>query len=174
MRTLIIEPQRYAIEVRFLVDDFSFHAQTPPPNYIFYVRNSHTRSTYTRKRGTPISKARRWDVRRNAANTQTMRTYKRYRCSYLHKRCRATTFSVRLNNHTIIWNVANYKKPFAQASGNSLSQFIFFPLEKFVPLMEFNYICHWKKWNMSFSSGWFWKPPSTTTKQHLNRPSLAL
>lgn len=155
MKAQNADVQRYVIEVRFLVDDFSFHAQTPPPNYVFYVRNSHTRSTYTRIRGTPISKARRWDVRRNAANTQTMRTYKRYRCSYLHKKCRATTFSVRLNNYANCWNVANYKNPSAQTRSNSLSQFIFFLLEKFVPLMEFNYICQWKNWTISFSPRWF-------------------
>lgn len=172
MRAQIIEHQRYTIEVRFLVDDLSFHTQTPPPNYVFYVRNNHTRSTYTRIRGTPISRTRGRGVECNAVNTQPILPYKHYRCSYLHKRSGATTFSVRLNNYANAWNVTNYKKSFAQASSNSLSQFIFFLLEKFVPLMEFNYICQWKKWNISFSPRWLWKPPSTTTKRYPNRPHL--
>lgn len=155
MRTEIAEFQRYAIEIRFLIDDFSFHTQTPPPHYVFYVRNMHTRSTYTRLRRTPISRMRGRGVECNAVNTLPTLPYKYYRCSYLHKRCGAETFSVRLNNYANVWNVANYKKPSAQTCSNSLSQFIFFLFEKFVPLMEFNYICQWKNWTISFSPRWF-------------------
>ena len=155
MRTEIAEFQRYAIEIRFLIDDFSFHTQTPPPHYVFYVRNMHTRSTYTRLRRTPISRMRGRGVECNAVNTQPILPYKHYRCSYLHKRSGATTFSVHLNNYANVWNVANYKKPSAQTCSNSLSQFIFFLFEKFVPLMEFNYICQWKNWTISFSPRWF-------------------
>lgn len=172
MKAQKADVQRYVIEVRFLVDDFSFHAQTPPPHYAFCLRNTHTCSAYSRMQGLALSRMRGRGVECNAVNTQPILPYKHYRCSYLHKRSGAETFSVRLNNHTIIWNVANYKKPFAQASGNSLSQFIFFLLEKLVPLMEFNYICQWKKWNISFSPRWLWKPPSTTTKRYPNRPHL--
>lgn len=172
MRAQKADVQRYVIEVHFLVDDFSFHTQMPPPHYAFCLRNVHTRSTYTRMQWTPISRMRGRGVECNAVNTQPILPYKHYRCSYLHKTCGATTFSVRLNNYANCWNVANYKKPSAQTCSNSLSQFIFFPFEKFVPLMEFNYICQWKNWTISFSPRWLWKPPSTTTKRYPNRPHL--
>lgn len=50
MKAQKADVQRYVIEIRFLVKDFSFHAQTPPPHYAFCLRNVHTRSTYTRMR----------------------------------------------------------------------------------------------------------------------------
>ena len=102
MKAQKADVQRYVIEVRFLVDDFSFHAQTPPPHYAFCLRNTHTCSAYSRMQGLALSRMRGRGVECNAVNTQPILPYKHYRCSYLHKRSGAETFSVRLNNHTII------------------------------------------------------------------------
>ena len=99
MKAQKADVQRYVIEVRFLVDDFSFHAQTPPPHYAFCLRNTHTCSAYSRMQGLALSRMRGRGVECNAVNTQPILPYKRYRCSYLHKRSGATTFSVRLNNY---------------------------------------------------------------------------
>lgn len=99
MKAQKADVQRYVIEVRFLVDDFSFHAQTPPPHYAFGLRNTHTCSAYSRMQGLALSRMRGRGVECNAVNTQPTLPYKYYRCSYLHKRSGATTFSVRLNNY---------------------------------------------------------------------------
>lgn len=99
MKAQKADVQRYVIEVRFLVKDFSFHVQMPPPHYAFCLRNTHTCSAYSRMQGLALSRMRGRDVECNAVNTQPILPYKHYRCSYLHKTCGATTFSVRLNNY---------------------------------------------------------------------------
>ena len=79
MKAQKADVQRYVIEVRFLVDDFSFHAQTPPPHCAFCLRNTHTCSAYSRMQGLALSRMRGRGVECNAVNKQLILPYKLYR-----------------------------------------------------------------------------------------------